>query len=508
MKEYRRRYREKHHIHKKATPWKRIGGGAVMLVIAGFAAFFAAQQAAAQRITFDGQPVQAMTEEDVRQYLDDREDTLQGRAIPVIGRDIDEKIELDDLNVRFDREKIADELYLTGRRGMPWQRVEEVTDVLLHGKNVPLSVTVDQDKLDARLQEIHDAYDQEPVNAYAAPAGDLQSVSIHPEKARIVINTEALQSKVKDQLVQGTLDTVDAPVQSREEADVKADDLQEIDTVLSYYTTHFDDTNKDRNENIAIAQKKLNYALVQPQKDFSFNSYVGKRTRDQGYKDAPVYFDNKLVPDAGGGVCQVSTTLFNAVLRAGLFIASRAPHFAPAAYVPVGMDATVADDSLDFAFSNPFRHPVYIYTVTDANSITTYVLGNHADTCTVSFQTESLQNLPHQVIHKHDDSVTADTREQEGYDGHDITIRRTVAYTDGDKYTDTIVSHYAPNDEIIKTNGPDAQETVQTSDLQPQDILINAPHDMFQPAALPADDGAGAADDAAADDTAYADDEE
>lgn len=83
-------------------------------------------------------------------------------------------------------------------------------------------------------------------------------------------------------------------------------------------------------------------------KECSFNETVGRRTRDKGYKDAPVYFDNKLVLDAGGGVCQVSTTLFNAALRAGMIIGSRAPHYAPAGYVPVGMDATVADDSLDF----------------------------------------------------------------------------------------------------------------------------------------------------------------
>ena len=479
MKDYRRRYREKHGIVEKRRPWKKAIGAVAALCVLAFAGFFAAQSAAADRVTLDGQPVRDWTEEQARQYVDDKEGELKGRTIRLTGEDIDETIDFDDLELQFDKEKIFDDVYLVGRRGTPWQRLNDVVATLRFGKDVPLSLKVDEEKLDERVQQIHDVYDKAPENAYAVPNSDNKTVSIHKEKDRIVLDDAGLKQQIHDQLDRGVTEDMEAPVQSREEAAVKEGDLKDIDTVLSYYTTHFDDSNKDRNENIAIAQKRLNHALVPAQKDFSFNGYVGTRTRDKGYKDAPVYFDNKLVPDAGGGVCQVSTTLFNAVLRAGLFIAGRAPHFAPAAYVPVGMDATVADNSLDFAFTNPFQHPVYIYTVAGANTVTTYILGNHADTCTTTFQTIHLQNLPHKVIRKHNDAVTSDVCEQVGYDGHDIVIRRTVNYTDGDKYTDTIESHYAPNDEIIVTNGQASETVVQTSDLQPQDVLINAPHDMF-----------------------------
>lgn len=105
-----------------------------------------------------------------------------------------------------------------------------------------------------------------------------------------------------------------------------------------------------------------------------------------------------------------------------MIIASRSPHYAPAGYVPVGMDATVADDSLDFAFTNPFTRPVYIYTEMGDASVTVYILGNHADTCNVTFNTVSQKTLPHRVVRRHDDKVTEDKRDQEGYDGHDITI--------------------------------------------------------------------------------------
>lgn len=479
MKEYRRRYREKHGIVKKQWPWKKAAAAVVVLCAASFAVFFAAQRAAADMVTLDGQPVRDMTEEQVRQYIADKEGELSGKSIRLTGDGISESVDFDELDLQMDREKILDSVYLVGRSGTPWQRVADVADILRFGRDIPLSLKVDESKLDEKIQQIHDTYDKEPENAYAAPNSDNQTVAIHKEKDRIVMDDAMLNQEIHDQLASGVLEDMEAPVQSREEADVKETDLKDIDTVLSYYTTHFDDSNADRNENIRLAQTRLNHALVLPQKDFSFNDYVGTRTRDKGYKDAPVYFDNKLVPDAGGGVCQVSTTLFNAALRAGLFIASRSPHFAPAGYVPVGMDATVADNSLDFAFSNPFQHPVYVYTVAGANTVTTYILGNHEDTCTTTFQTIYLQNLPHKVIRRHNDAVSSDVCEQVGYDGHDIVIRRTVNYADGDKYTDTIESHYDPNSEIIVTNGPASETVVQTSDLQPQDILINAPHDMF-----------------------------
>ena len=481
MKEYRRRYREKHGLPpEKETPsWKKRAAVVLALCVIGFGGFFAAQSRAEQMVTLNGQPIADMTDDEITNYLDLHEKEAEDRKLRLAADGVDVTLDLDELGAKLDRSYIIDELHLVGRRGLPWQRVADVVTTLTQGKDVPLAIAVDDEKLDKALADVHDKYDKDPQNAYAYVKDDQKTVAIEDAKDRIVINTDKLKNAVTAELHTGRTDTLDVPVDSREGADIKADDLKDIDTVLSYYTTHFDDTNPDRNVNIRLAQKRLNHAVVMAQKDFSFNKYVGTRTPDKGYKQAPSYFENKLEQSTGGGVCQVSTTLFNAALRAGLFIASREPHFAPAAYVPVGMDATVADDGLDFAFTNPFQHPVCVYTVAGQNTVTTYILGNHADTCSVSFETTHLQNLPHKVIKKHDDSVTEDKRKQEGYDGHDVTIRRTVAYSDGDRHVDTIESHYDPNDEIILTPGDDSEEVVSTADLEPQDPLLNAPHDMM-----------------------------
>ena len=159
MKDYRRRYREKHGIVEKRRPWKKAIGAVAALCVLAFAGFFAAQSAAADRVTLDGQPVRDWTEEQARQYVDDKEGELKGRTIRLTGEDIDETIDFDDLELQFDKEKIFDDVYLVGRRGTPWQRLNDVVATLRFGKDVPLSLKVDEEKLDERVQQIHDVYD-------------------------------------------------------------------------------------------------------------------------------------------------------------------------------------------------------------------------------------------------------------------------------------------------------------------------------------------------------------
>ncbi|NLZ33260.1 MAG: VanW family protein [Firmicutes bacterium] len=103
--------------------------------------------------------------------------------------------------------------------------------------------------------------------------------------------------------------------------------------------------------NIMLATASLNNYLLLPGEIFSFNAANGPRTAERGYRPAPVIVGHTVVPGLGGGVCQVSTTLYNAVLRAGLEVVERYPHSQPVGYVPPGMDATVAD-TLDFKFRN------------------------------------------------------------------------------------------------------------------------------------------------------------
>ncbi|WLR49824.1 VanW family protein [Bacillus tianshenii] len=129
---------------------------------------------------------------------------------------------------------------------------------------------------------------------------------------------------------------------------------------IGSYVTYFNPTNKERSRNIKLAAEAINSHVVFPGKTFSFNQVVGKRTKEKGYMSAPVIVKGELAEGIGGGICQVSSTLFNAVDQAGVQIVKRFSHSRRVPYVPPGRDATVSWYGPDFAFKNNYNQPVLI----------------------------------------------------------------------------------------------------------------------------------------------------
>lgn len=122
--------------------------------------------------------------------------------------------------------------------------------------------------------------------------------------------------------------------------------------VLGTYTTLYDASNENRDNNVNLASEKINGTIIYPGETFSYNQIVGKRTIEAGYKEAGAYAGGKVVQEIGGGICQVSSTLYNAVLYANLEVVERYNHYFETSYVDPGRDATVSWGSLDFQFKN------------------------------------------------------------------------------------------------------------------------------------------------------------
>ncbi|WP_407307688.1 cell wall-binding repeat-containing protein [Desulfosporosinus sp. SB140] len=139
---------------------------------------------------------------------------------------------------------------------------------------------------------------------------------------------------------------------------------------IAQYSTHFDATLVNRTENIRLAVKALNGKLLTPGERFSFNESVGERTAEAGYKEALIIEGNVFTPGLGGGICQVSSTLYNAVVLAHLEVLERHPHSLPVEYVPSGQDATVAFPTLDFKFRNSSDAYLLIRSFIEGNTLT------------------------------------------------------------------------------------------------------------------------------------------
>ncbi|MGE5594200.1 MAG: VanW family protein [Betaproteobacteria bacterium] len=139
--------------------------------------------------------------------------------------------------------------------------------------------------------------------------------------------------------------------------------------VLASFSTTLKDPERNRNHNVALAAAAIDGVVVQPGEEFSFDRVVGPRLAEAGYKQARVISGGKSVPGIGGGVCQVSTTLYNVALLAGLDILERHPHSRPVDYVPPGLDATVAEGQFDLRFRNVLAVPVTLSARVDGNRL-------------------------------------------------------------------------------------------------------------------------------------------
>lgn len=150
--------------------------------------------------------------------------------------------------------------------------------------------------------------------------------------------------------------------------------LRDRTRLLASFTTYFDAGNIARAGNIALAASRIAGTVLAAGEEFSFNGTVGARTAENGFGEASIILDGKFVPGIGGGVCQASTTLMNAVLRAGLLVTESRPHSLSVGYVPPSLDAMVSSSS-DLRFCNPYPYPVYINARVKGGSVTFSVYG-------------------------------------------------------------------------------------------------------------------------------------
>ncbi|MPN00334.1 hypothetical protein SDC9_147528 [bioreactor metagenome] len=162
-------------------------------------------------------------------------------------------------------------------------------------------------------------------------------------------------------------------------AKITEDELRQNITLVSSFSTKYTQANSsNRTQNLALGMQKLNGAIVDAGAKFSFNDYIGPRTPELGWLKAPTIVGGvKFEDDYGGGICQVSTTLYNAVARANMQIDQRKRHSIPSTYVDHGLDAAVAYGTTDFAFTNTSDYPIYIFAHInkDSKTITVEVYG-------------------------------------------------------------------------------------------------------------------------------------
>ena len=202
------------------------------------------------------------------------------------------------------------------------------------------------------LQKIHEEIYKEPQDAYVQK----NPTVVHPEVNGVdfKISVEEAEKLLKEDKEEYTIPLkITKPKKTINNLGEEA-----FPDLLATFSTRFDGSNYNRNTNIKLAAKKVNGTVILPGEKFSFNTIVGSRTIEAGFKEGTAYVGGKVVPDVGGGVCQVSSTIYNTALLANMQIVERSNHMFTTGYVAASRDATVYYGSLDFVFKNSRKYPI------------------------------------------------------------------------------------------------------------------------------------------------------
>ncbi|MGE5572511.1 MAG: VanW family protein [Bacteroidota bacterium] len=350
-----------------------------------------------------------------------------------------------------------------GRTG-PWlARWRERRAVAARGWQIQLAVTVDEDLFRDIVFELSSEIDVPAEDAGFTIAPD-DTVRVRPAVVGRRLDASGLGAAIREALVRRTGRTVHLTVEPvLPQVTTEQVEAMGIRKCIAAYTTKFSPGNAARVHNIRAAAQAINGVLVAPDEVFSFNAVVGPRSKEAGYLDAPVIVEDELVPGVGGGICQVSSTLYNAVLLAGLDVVARANHSVAPTYVPVGRDATVAYDYIDFRFRNDGPGHVMMASHLGKDSVTIKIYGDAPADREVLIRTEVEEKIPPGVVRKEDMSLASgqEVVDDEGAWGYVVSVYRIIKVGDVEKSKELVSrDRYRPRAKriLVGVGGPRAPD--------------------------------------------------
>ena len=263
------------------------------------------------------------------------------------------------LDAKYNINEAIEEAISYGKDMNMFQKYKAIKNPTL--KQINLKFEYNDKIVDQVLEQIAKDTNKKPVNATITMVSSGR-FNVTNDATGKQLETDKLKSDIKNK-INGALSeeviNITAPVKEVK-PEISAATLNAINTRISSFSTNFASSAEGRAANIGLSTKSINGTLLMPGDVFSFNGVVGERTAEKGYQSAGIIVGDKLEQGLGGGICQVSSTLYNAMLGTGIVSVERIHHTFPSSYVPIGQDATVDYGNLDYKFKNTFKYPIYI----------------------------------------------------------------------------------------------------------------------------------------------------
>jgi vancomycin resistance protein YoaR len=314
-----------------------------------------------------------------------------------------------------------DAAYKIGRTGSIFKRLYEVIKLRTNNVYLTAKPDFDRNRLVKLLINIKKQIDQEP-----------KSASIKFENGKIVIDKEITGLELD---IEANLKLIENCILLRnfqqlnlqtieKKPKILYDEIKEIKYELSSFFTKFNTGDVNRSHNIKLACERINGKILMPGEILSMNMELGPRTLENGFKEAPVILKDELVQGTGGGICQVTTTLYVAVLKSLLEVVERTPHSMPLTYVSAGQDATIAEGTIDFKFRNKKvygnldnDYPVCIYAGVEGNKIIVKIFGR-------DYNKDYIVKLKSEILEAYEDNDVEYIIDDSIPDGEQLVLRK------------------------------------------------------------------------------------
>ncbi|HHW00401.1 MAG TPA: vanomycin resistance protein VanB [Clostridiaceae bacterium] len=316
---------------------------------------------------------------------------LENVNIELFYGDLRQKIDLKSLSYVFETGDAVKKAYSIGRKGSIFARMKEIMNVRKNNVNISVASGYDKKKLRALLEEIKKKIDTSERNA--STTFEDGKLSIKKETIGRSLDIDINQKLIEDYVLKRVSGVIKLRVDEIIPK-IRYDNIKDIKDVLASFSTVFSRSQPDRSHNIELACKKIDGTILLAGEVFSMDKTLGPRTVENGYKEAPVIQNNELIPGAGGGVCQVTTTLYGAVLRTNLDVVERKHHSMPLGYVEPGQDATISEGYIDFKFKNSRDYPICINAFVKGNRLEIRIYGKkNPDDHVVKIRSEVIEEI-------------------------------------------------------------------------------------------------------------------
>ena len=336
----------------------------------------------AENIFIQGIEISHMTKEEAMEVISEK---YKPQNLNLSYEKNNYKINYEDIDLKYNTKELIEKAYNITRTGSYFDDITSYITIKSNGKKYTIKATYDEEELDKYLVEISNSINKDVKSAKVSVGS---GINITPSQTGLKFETEKNKELIMQALDKKEYEDINLKV-SVTKPNISTEDVKSINTLLASFSTTFNASLIERSHNIALAAQKCDNVILKPGETFSYNEHTGMRTLSNGYLSASVIIGDEYEDAPGGGVCQTSTTLFNAVLLSGLEITEVRNHSKTSSYVPRGRDAMVNDGWSDFKFTNNFDHTVYIKCYRSGNSVVAAIYGSSKDKVGVNINVDN-----------------------------------------------------------------------------------------------------------------------